>query len=425
MDVATRYIVCFLLSPSQNSEAAVRALRLATQNKTDLAQAAGCERNWCGFHFEALENDTGAAFIAEDTRRAVAIAGATHSYPQVGQPQFRGIIERMFLTFSERAMPYIPGRTFRDPRARGDYNTEGRAVLTDDQLATIFIRYIVDVYHQTEHAGLLGETPENALKRLGGTTGLPPKLSPNARRRAFGIRQERTITQRGIRFLGIDYGGDCPELLRILKATGPKTRTFYVDPEDLGTISVWDDGKWIEVGCSVERFHCIRLVDWIAVGKILRQRYSAQAELNASVIFAALSDMRKQSHTAQNIFGVLPQMFTAEDLERLDRELYWGLSVIDDTPPALPDLPSAKNGIGYIIGHAEPDEPSNTHVWASHQTPGDPGSLDAEKPAPPGKQRRTEEDNPETTSSPNDDLGHDDVAKREDLTWWQDPEDDR
>lgn len=350
VDVATRYIVGFGLSATQNSEAAVRALRMATENKTDLARAAGCECDWRGYSFESVESDTGTAFRAEATQRAVSVTGATYVYPNVGQPQLRGIIERIFLTFTDRVMPYIPGQTFRNPQERGDYDTEGRAVLTDDQLALIFIRFIVDVYHQTQHHGLLGETPSNALERLGGTTGLPPRLTQKTRRRAFGIRQERKVTARGIRFLGIDYGGNCKKLQAIRKEAGTDKRAFYVDPDDLGIISVWNDGDWLDVECSVENFHHLRLVDWIEVGKILRSRYSSQADLKTSIIFAALSDLRRRSNEPQVIMGVLPQMFTSEDLERLDRELYWGLSVVDDTPKALHDLPSSEIGMGYRIG---------------------------------------------------------------------------
>lgn len=351
VDVATRYIAGFGLSETQNSEAAVRALRMATQDKTDIALAAGCACEWRSIQFESLESDTGSAFRAKATQRAVSTACATYVYPQVGQPQLRGIIERIFLTFTLRAMPYIPGRTFSSPKQRGNYDTEGRAVLSDDQLAMIFIRYIVDVYHQTKHTGLFGETPEDALIRIGGTTGMPPKLSLKTRRRAFGIRQKRTITARGIRFLGIDYGGNSEELHAIRKGAGTNKIAFYVDPDDLGTISVWNDGEWLDVGCSVENFYGIRLVDWVEVGKILRPRYSAQAEMKTSIILAALSDMKKRSTNLQKIMGVLPQMYTSEDLERIDRELYWGLSVIDDAPIPLSDLQVSESGIGYVIGN--------------------------------------------------------------------------
>lgn len=386
IDVATRYIVGFVLSATQNSESAIRALRMATQDKTDIAQAAGCTYEWSGFSFECLESDTGSAFRAEPTQRAVATICATYGYPQVGQPQFRSIIERVFLTFTDRSMPYFPGQTFRNPQVRGDYDTEGRAVLTDDQLALLFIRYIVDVYNQTQHSGLFGESPADALTRLGGTSGLPPKLSQTTRRRAFGIRQERTITNRGIRFLGINYGGDNEALQTIRKEAGSNKRAFYVDADDLGKISVWNNGHWLEIECSIENFHNVRLVDWIEVGKALRSRYSSQAELKTSMIFAALSDMRKRSDEIQKIMGVLPQMYTSEDLDRFDRELYWGLSVVDDSPTSLPDLEVAKNGIGYVIGRpkappSQVDRPNRPDRTSSSCEPGeDPQNEEAASP---------------------------------------------
>lgn len=398
MDVATRYIVSFLLAETPSSENAVRAMRLAMQDKTELAKAAGCECSWLGFTCETLQSDTGTAFRAEATQRAVRTAFATYTYPNVGQPQLRGIIERMFRTFSDRAMPYIPGRTFRNPQVRGDYDTEGRAVLTDDQLAMIFIRYIVDVYHQTKHSGLFGETPENALKRLGGTTGLPPQLSLRTKRHAFGIRQERTITARGIRFLGIDYGGNCEQLQAIRKAKGSNKRPFYVDPENLGIISVWNETDWLEVECSIENFHNIRLVEWIEVGKILRSRYSSQAEMNMSIVFSALSELRKETDQIQTTMDVLPKMFTSDDLEKLDRELYWGLSVIDDGPTPLVNLPVANDGFGYVIG--QPKHEANTPL----KTDGQPSVERPIKPAEAGsfsnpqpEHNDTEDDKTKTT----------------------------
>ncbi|MDX8355575.1 hypothetical protein [Cognatiyoonia sp. IB215182] len=419
IDVATRYIVGFVLSATQNPEAAVRALRMATENKSDIARAAGCHFEWRGFSFESLETDTGPAFRAELTQRAVETAGATYGYPQVGQPQLRHVMERVFGTFTDRAMPYFPGQTFRNPQVRGDYDTEGRAVLTDDHLALLFIRFIVDVYNQTKHSGLFGESPADALERIGGTTGLPPKLPPPTRRRAFGIRQERKITARGICFLGIHYGGNCEELQKIRKEAGTNKRAFYVDPEDLGTISVWNNDHWLDVNCSIENFHKIKLVDWIEVGKILRKRYSSQAEIKMSAIFTALSDMRRRSNEIQEIMGVLPQMYTSEDLERFDRELYWGLSVVDDRPSKLADLPLAETGIGYVIGGPKrnPRASRKCHDEANQNDVASPNERDV----PPMT--------PQTTAAPPEsETRQDDLSAHEDKPphskpikrWWHD-----
>lgn len=137
IDVATRYVLGFVVAATQNAQSAIRALEMATRNKDDLARAAGSASSWHGFPFECVQSDTGSAFRAKATQRAVTETLAAYCYPTVGEPGFRPYIERFFGSLTVRAMPYIPGRTFRDPKERGDYDSEGRAALTDDQLALI------------------------------------------------------------------------------------------------------------------------------------------------------------------------------------------------------------------------------------------------------------------------------------------------
>ena len=177
--------------------------------------------------------------------------------------------------------------------------------------------------------------------------------------------------------MGIDFNSK--ELQKIRQERGGKERAFYIDPENIGTISVWNKDHWIEAGCSIENFHNLRLVDWIEVGKILRSRYSARAELKTSIIFAALNDMRSRATDALKIKGVLPQMFTSADLERLDRELYWGLSVLDDKPTDIAGLQRAEGGLGYVIGstggglsqgeHSASQRPSSATLPSSDELP--------------------------------------------------------
>ncbi|WP_196223514.1 DDE-type integrase/transposase/recombinase [Roseibium sp. RKSG952] len=352
IDVATRYIVGFALSASQTPEAAVRALRMAPQNKDHLAKAAGAKNGWAGMQFESLQSDTGSAFFSEFTQRAVNTAFATYFYPTLGEPQLRGIIERVFGTFTDCAMPLIPARTFSNPQERGDYKTEDRVTLTDDQLALIFIRYIVDVYHQSSHFGLFDETPQNALNRLVGTVGKPPDLPKHIRRHAFGIRIERTLTRRGVRVLGIDFNSE--EIVEARKQYGSPKCPVYVDPDSLGAISVYVKGKWIEVPNSIENFDGISVVEWNAVGATLRQRYAAEARVNFSVILAALTNIRSRVTDQQKIVGTLPQAPTSADFNRLENNLWHGLSIFDDTVDQLDGLPSADDGLGFIIGEPAP-----------------------------------------------------------------------
>jgi len=377
MDVATRYIVALLVASTQNSASAIRALEMSTRDKSDLAATAGATSEWQGFPFEGVESDTGSAFRAGTTTRAVNETQAAYSYPNVGEPQFRGVIERSFLTLTHRAMPYMPGRIFSNPKERGDYPTEETAVLTDDQLALIFIRYVVDVYHNTPHTGLLRETPAAALERLGGTVGLPPELPRAMRRRAFGLSLERKVTAKGISVLGIAYNS---AVLQELRRRPQNTKVaLYLDPNDLGTISVWTGKKWLEVECSVENFHGVKLDEWVSVGRVLRRRYAGQAGLAADTIWDALQAMRSRANEAMRIMGVLPQQTTAEDVERLEKELYLGLSVIENEGPDLEGLERSTDGIGYIIGDpdvGQSDAPSVEALSPSTDVPDDDGDPD-------------------------------------------------
>ncbi|EKE71402.1 MULTISPECIES: Mu transposase C-terminal domain-containing protein [Roseobacteraceae] len=388
LDVATRYIVGLLVASSQNSASAIRALEMSTRDKSDLAAAAGAESIWHGFPFEGVESDTGSAFRAGATTRAVNETCAAYSYPTVGEPQFRGTIERPFLTFTYRVMPYLPGQTFANPKERGDYPTEETAVLTDDQLALIFIRYVVDVYHNTPNAGLFRETPAKALERLSGTVGLPPQLPRSMRRRAFGISLERKVTSKGITVLGVAYNSR--ELQKLRRRPENTKVTLHLEPNDIGMISVWTGREWLEVECSVENFHGVKLDEWIAVGRILRRRYVGQAALAADTIWDALQAMRSRANEAMRIMGVLPQQATAEDIARLEKELYLGLSVVENEIPELDALDLADDGIGYVIG--DPDA-------------GQGGALPGDAPS----------------TSDDEEVDLDDPE--EDTDWWQEGED--
>lgn len=329
------------ISASQNPEAAVRSLRIATKNKDHFAKAAGAKNGWDGMQFESLQSDTGSAFFSEYTHRAVSTAYATYFFPQVGEPHLRGIIERIFSTFTDRAMPYIPARTYSNPQERGDYDTEARVTLTDDQLASIFIRYIVDVYHQSLHFGLYEETPQNAYNRLVGTIGKPPELPKHIHRRAFGIRVERVLTRKGVRILGIDFHSK--QLVGIRKKIGNSNCPVYVDPDSLGTVSVYVKGEWVEVPNSIEDFRGISVAEWNAVGEILRRRYAAEARVNFSDILAALEYVRANATEAKKIVGTLPQAATSEEFDRLEKNLWHGLSVYKDKSADLSGLTRSAN----------------------------------------------------------------------------------
>lgn len=183
MDCATRCILGFRIVATPNAEDAVRALQLAAVDKTPIAEAAGCRSPWSqAGGIGILVTDQGSAFAFEAFRTAVIDLESTYEAPPAGVPKLRARIERLFRTFGQQLAPMLIGRTFSNSVERGDYPSEDWAALTDDELAEIFTLFIVDIYHNTPHSGLKGETPANAWKRLSNEQNVTPPPNANARR---------------------------------------------------------------------------------------------------------------------------------------------------------------------------------------------------------------------------------------------------
>ncbi len=82
--------------------------------------------------------------------------------PQVGQPNKRATVERSFGTTRTQFLPHFSGQTFANVGDKGDYDPGKNASLFVDELAPALVLYDVDVYHNSPHEGLYGETPRLA-----------------------------------------------------------------------------------------------------------------------------------------------------------------------------------------------------------------------------------------------------------------------
>jgi len=199
IDCATRCVVGMRLAETPNCEDAIALLADVTRDKTALAVAAGCQSSW--HHYGGLKTvatDLGAAFVDDTFWTAVFDAQGFPETPTGGLPQLRARVERIFGTFGTNLMPYLAGRTFSNPKERGDYPSVEMASITDDVLIQMLILYVVDVYHNRPHGGLKGETPNNCWKRLANEMGVVPDVPERMRRRAFGKALRRKVSGRGL-----------------------------------------------------------------------------------------------------------------------------------------------------------------------------------------------------------------------------------
>lgn len=342
LDCATRCILGFRIVSTPNADDAIRTLNLIIQDKTPISEAAGCECSWdqCG-GIAVLATDQGSAFAAEKFRMTVADLGATYEAPPAGVPKLRARIERIFRTFGQQLAPMLIGRTFGNPGERGDYPSEQWAALTDDELAQILTLFICDIYHNTPHAGLSGETPANAWKRLSAEQGVTPPPDANHRRAVFGVPLSRKLDRHGVRVFGINY--TCPQMQEALLRGASGAIAVRVDPEDLTHVSVCLGHEWFSAEAVSRSVWGLSLSEWLDMVRSLRVRFREEAVLSEHIIREARKKIRAIDARARQLRRVQPPHLTAEHLNRAERQLFTGLRIGPDGSAATGDLEEPKN----------------------------------------------------------------------------------
>jgi putative transposase len=163
LDTYTRMILSIETSFEPASYLCVMdALRSAILPKDELIarmKAAGLVRNdWPAFGVPTtLLLDNGKEFRGNDLRNAAAHFGMDLRFAPPRAPWFKGAIERFLSTLRNGLVSMLPARTFGVREEKGEDRDTSSAIDLDD-LRSILIKWVVDVYHQSPHS----------------TNGLPP-----------------------------------------------------------------------------------------------------------------------------------------------------------------------------------------------------------------------------------------------------------
>lgn len=321
IDCYTRCILAARIIDSNTSTAAVSTIAMAVMDKARFAKAAGCVTPWDQYGSgETYATDNDKAYTAFETRACVTDMGSEMLFPPAGTPQNRARIERFFRTIHEQLVALFHGRSFENVVAKGDYDSEANAVIDADELGRVIVRWIVDVYHNTPHEGLGGETPRNCWIR---TTRLHPVLPPpdaDVCRHIFGITVERRITNTGVRVLGLHYQSE--ELQRLRRVAQQKPVLVRIDEGDLGRVSVRTKNGWLTVDCVRPELESVSLERWIATERALRRDHADMARLTEDVVFQALADIKAFSVSATQRAGIACPIITSADVDRLDRNVF-------------------------------------------------------------------------------------------------------
>ncbi|WP_134051644.1 DDE-type integrase/transposase/recombinase [Rheinheimera aquimaris] len=167
IDVYTRYIlgysVVYGISPGETSEAVIE---LVSSMIVPKARSGNYRNEWyCLGVPWTIHCDNGSAFIAENTLRFLTHLQITQHRSETGKGQRRPFIERFNRTFRNQLCKKIPG--YSGKRVDGNKNDktiEQSAQVTLSDFNKYVEEYIVDVYHQRQHKGLEGLTPQQAVE---------------------------------------------------------------------------------------------------------------------------------------------------------------------------------------------------------------------------------------------------------------------
>ncbi|MEH0741543.1 transposase family protein [Vibrio cholerae] len=245
VDVFSGCIIGFHLGfKAPSYVAASRAVIHATKSKSYISEMPISFNNeWlCEGKIENLVVDNGAEFWSKSWEDACLEVGINVVYNKVRKPWLKPFVERKFGEIVQGIVGWVPGKTFSNVLEKEDYKPEKDAVMRFSTFVEEFHRWIVDV-HNVNADSRHKRIPNLYWKQSYEV--LPPlKLLPD-QEQAFsvvmGILQHRKLTDKGIKFMHIDY--DCVALSDYRK-TYPQTKEsmkkkIKVDPDDLSAIYVY------------------------------------------------------------------------------------------------------------------------------------------------------------------------------------------
>jgi putative transposase len=215
-------------------------------------------------------------------------------------PHLHGKVESLNRTINRDFPSFFAGRTFRDVRAKGDYDSVGRAAFTPAEIEKLFGLWVIDIYHNRKHRGLMGRSP---LQCWSDVEHFGVRLPPSAKEvaAAVAVTVSRKITSKGITFLGLPYQSD--ELQAMHRKDGFIGRDYLVqlDAEDIGHMLVLSDEKqdWVSVPCLYpELADGVSLNEWKSIVSLARKietnadRVSTKTLLYARQRLAAEADAK-------------------------------------------------------------------------------------------------------------------------------------
>ncbi|PYE92701.1 integrase-like protein [Rhizobium sp. PP-F2F-G38] len=319
IDLATRYILAMKFCTAPNSQTTVDVIRMMMEDKRELSEHVGAISSWIGrCRPEMVYTDVGSGLVNDDVADIMVECEIDHTRPEAGQPQARGHVESSFRTH-RRIVRHFQGRTFKDIVERGDYDSVAAASLPLDRFEKHYVRAILDVYHNTPHEGLGGETPHNAWVRQTQIHKVRPFIEPDIMRHIFGLQFERTLDGDGLRYLHVSYHS--PILAEMLAKHGQIVVPIRVNLADMSSISFQKDGFWYVADNTIDLAPKISSAEWMEVLHMATTKFKESTALTLDVLYIALNELREAGTAAalNNPLGL--RVISRESINDFERGL--------------------------------------------------------------------------------------------------------
>jgi putative transposase len=331
--VATGMIVGWQLGYEKPSWSTVmQALRMAVLKK-ELGDS-GAESPYPVFGVpEMIKVDNGPAYRSTSLIAAAGQLQFELRLVPVGKPNLKGKVERFFREVSKDFLSVFPGKTFSNVQLRGDYDSEGCAKMTLETARRLFMRWVVDIYHNRPNSRCFGQTP---LERWEALAGCGVRVPPEAMDLAplIGLVVNRTIQADGIAFMGLTYRDP---ILRSFRRSGHMGKEWLVkiDPLDISELLVLDEERkcWVRIPCQQpDLVEGLTLKMWMDVVSSARAVTRQGQRVRRSVLLRARENL---IHEAEAMGNVSRGKITAAEYRWIEAELeneQYEISVEPDDP---------------------------------------------------------------------------------------------
>ncbi len=286
IDVYTRSVLGFYLSLEAPSVTSVAlCLTHAIIDKTRWLEERGIALAWpaCGLP-ECIHVDNGAEFHARAFKRGCDDHNITVSYRPPGTPRFGGHVERLIGTMMG-AVHLLPGTHFSNILERGDYDSEGRAVITMRELETWLALEII-AYHSDLHRGI-GRSPVAAWNEAISACPARQVHDPLAFLIDFLPFEARVLRRTGIHINNICYWSD--GLAPWIGRCADKVLVKY-DPRNLQQVFVRLGGNYLIAPTRNPGRPAITLWEQKAAMRVQRDR--GRREIDEETIFQTIAAQR-------------------------------------------------------------------------------------------------------------------------------------